>query len=148
MRMVKFKVLKNIIKINANKERHRETSRKGAETLHQRRRDKLIELYELDEFSDIDKYKIRSILHKYCKEKDINTKEYWRLAKLQHDGTCYLCNNILEGKLEVDHVIPKAVMRGGTEELIRKVIDLSNLKVVHQFCNRSKGDKIFKGADA
>lgn len=60
---------------------------------------------------------------------------------VNRDGlVCALCNQIMiDEKMEIDHIIPRAL--GGANKM-------SNLRMVHAFCNRSSGletRKIVKG---
>ncbi len=48
-------------------------------------------------------------------------------------GWCFLCDTPLAGKLEVDHIQPQSL--GGSDELF-------NLQAAHEFCNRSKRDRV------
>jgi len=55
------------------------------------------------------------------------------VALLLRDGdTCYLCDQSpdIDDPLEIEHVVPKAF--GGSD-------DLSNLRLAHRSCNRTKG---------
>ncbi len=57
------------------------------------------------------------------------------IAKLVElwDGLCGICRQTVDDKFEIDHIKP--LSKGGLH-------DQSNLQLTHQFCNRSKGNKI------
>lgn len=51
----------------------------------------------------------------------------------EQQGLCAICGEPMEGNYEVDHKVP--FRHGGGHER-------SNLQLVHQLCNRSKGKKV------
>lgn len=90
----------------------------------------------------------RSRLHKANAELLVRERQDRRRARKKHlrneaarlrhkvyrayGGTCYICGEI--GASSIDHVIP--LIKGGTN-------DLSNLRLVHEECNKMKGSDIY-----